>query len=79
MSRLHEYFEKDKLDEAKTDINKLADVMTRIIIGDQQQGLNQLKKLLPIRAISFSAGEEYNREYDSLFINIKNAISPYIK
>jgi hypothetical protein len=69
----------DEMNEATSNIRDVADDMTRLIMGDKDMALKNLKKSLPLNQATFDAGKEYNKAFTDLRSDIAAAIKIALK
>jgi len=68
-----------KLNESSSNVNGVADAMTRAIMGEKRIAISQLEKLLPLEYSTFGDIKDYNKVYGILFNDIKKAINKSLK
>lgn len=70
---------KDKVDESinemTSNINEVADAMTRAIMGNKDEATKALSRMLPLKQAKFQPGEEYNKAFEGLMKDIRKAIN----
>ena len=74
--RLQEHLE--VLNEDTARIKKVADAMTRVIMGDAKIGMRDLAKLVPFYYFDGN-NKKYNKAYDTLYSDILKAINKATK
>jgi hypothetical protein len=85
MTTLNEYLEralkdyKPKVNEASSNIYGVADSFARLIMGDVNMALANLKKSLPLNQATFEPGNEYNNAFIKLVGDFEVAIKKALK